>query len=180
MPDYNYHPYDALPKLPGFSLTSADVKDGEPMADTHRSGVFGAGGDDTSPQLSWSGFPPETKSFTVTMYDPDAPTAAGFWHWAVMNIPANVTELTSGAGDPKGSGLPKGAVQLRGDSGLAQYTGAAPPPGHGYHRYHIVVHAVDVEKLDIPGDASPSLLGFNLFMHAIARAMIVPISETPG
>jgi len=89
-------------------------------------------------------------------------------------------ELPSGAGDAKGSGLPKGAVQLRGDAGLAQYLGAAPPAGHGYHRYHIVVHAVDVEKLDIPADAAPALLGFNLFMHGIARAMIVPTSETPS
>jgi Raf kinase inhibitor-like YbhB/YbcL family protein len=180
MPDYNYHPYDALPKLPGFSLTSTDVKDGQPMPDVHRSGVMGAGGKDLSPQLSWSGFPAGTKSFTVTMYDPDAPTASGFWHWAVFNIPANVTELASGAGDAKGSGLPKGAAQLRGDAGLPQYIGAAPPAGHGYHRYHIVVHAVDVEKLDIPADAAPALLGFNLFMHGIARAMIVPTSETKG
>ena len=78
MPDYNYHPYDALPKLPGFSLTSTDVKDGQPMPDVHRSGVMQAGGKDVSPQLSWSGAPEGTKSFTVTMYDPDAPTASGF------------------------------------------------------------------------------------------------------
>ena len=80
----------------------------------------------------------------------------------------------------KGSGLPKGATQLKGDAGMAQYIGAAPPAGHGHHRYHIVVHAVDVEKLDIPADGAPALLGFNLFMHGIARAMIVPTSETPG
>ena len=180
MPDYNYHPYDSLPECPTFTLTSTDVKDGEPMGDVHRSGIFGAGGEDRSPQLSWSGFPKETKSFAVTMYDPDAPTAAGFWHWAVFNIPANVTELPSGAGDEKGSGLPKGAIQLRGDGGVAHYLGAAPPAGHGYHRYHIAVHALDVDALDIGPDASPSLLGFNIFMHGIARAMIVPPSETTG
>lgn len=180
MPDYDYHPYDALPKLPTFTLTSTDVKDGDPMPEIHRSGIMPAGGKDVSPQLSWSGFPKETKSFTVTMYDPDAPTASGFWHWAVFNIPASVTELPSGAGDAKGSGLPKGAVQLRGDAGTAPYLGAAPPAGHGHHRYHIVVHALGVEQLDIPTDAAPAILGFNLFMQAIARAMIVPTSETPG
>jgi len=117
MPDYNYHPYDALPKLPSFSLTSTDVKDGQPMPDVHRSGVMQAGGKDVSPQLSWSGFPEGTKSFTVTMYDPDAPTAAGFWHWAVFNIPANVTELPSGAGHDAavlaGAGVPTAMLFVR-------------------------------------------------------------------
>jgi len=174
----DYDTYDSLPKVPSFTVTSADVKDGEPMSTPHRSGVFGAGGEDISPQLAWSGFPAETKSFVVTMYDPDAPTASGFWHWAVANIPANVTELPSGAGDEKGSALPKGSVQLRGDGGLAQYIGAAPPPGHGKHRYFITVHAVDVDSLDVGPDTSPGLLGFQLFGHTVARAQIVPWSET--
>ncbi|HJT38406.1 MAG TPA: YbhB/YbcL family Raf kinase inhibitor-like protein [Actinomycetota bacterium] len=178
MPDYNYDPYAALPKLPSFDLTSADVKDGQPLPDAQRSGIMAAGGEDVSPQLSWSGFPKETKGFAVTVYDPDAPTTAGFWHWAVFNIPASVTELPSGAGDDTGSGLPKGAVQLRNDAGLPRFLGAAPPAGHGKHRYFIVVHALDVDKLEIPADASPAYLGFNIFMHGLARAVIVPTSET--
>lgn len=174
----DYNTYDSLPTVKSFKVTSADVTDGEPMPTPQRSGVFGAGGEDISPQLTWNGFPAETKSFVVTMYDPDAPTASGFWHWAVANIPANVTELPSGAGDEKGSRLPDGAIQLRGDGGLAQYIGAAPPPGHGKHRYFLTVHAVDVDSLEVGPDTSPGLLGFQLFGHTLARAQVVPWSET--
>ena len=163
-------PYDALPKLPLFRLTSNSITNGQPLATPQISGIMGAGGEDVSPQLSWSGFPEETRSFAVTMYDPDAPTASGFWHWAVANLPATVTELPSGVGD--GSGLPGDALILANDAGLKRFIGAAPPPGHGPHRYIIAVHAVDVEKLEIPGEATPAYLGFNLFGHAIARALI--------
>ncbi len=172
-----YNPYGSLPRVPGFAVTSADVKDGAPIAPDQMSGIFGAGGKDISPQLSWSGFPAGTKSFVVTMYDPDAPTGSGFWHWAVVDIPASVTSLPRGAGDEKGSGIPAGAFQLRNDAGLARYVGVAPPPGNGKHRYFIVVHAVDVPTLGIGKDATPALLGFNLFSHTLARAMIVPTAE---
>ncbi|MCV7028927.1 YbhB/YbcL family Raf kinase inhibitor-like protein [Mycobacterium sherrisii] len=163
-------PYDALPKLPTFTLTSESVTDGQPLAKAQVSGIMGAGGEDVSPQLSWSGFPKETRSFAVTVYDPDAPTLSGFWHWAVANLPADVTELPADAGD--GRELPGGALQLVNDAGMRRYLGAAPPPGHGVHRYYIAVHAVDVDNLDLSEDASPAFLGFNLFQHAIARAYI--------
>ena len=94
-------PYDNLPKLPTFTLTSTSVTDGQPLAKDQVSGIMGAGGSDVSPQLSWSGFPETTRSFAVTMYDPDAPTASGFWHWAVANLPVSVTELPEDAGDRK-------------------------------------------------------------------------------
>lgn len=170
-------PYDRLPKVPSFQLTSTDIRDRETLNKPHVSGIFGAGGADVSPQLSWSGFPAGTKSFAVTVYDPDAPTASGFWHWAVVDIPATVTELQSGAGDETGSGLPAGAFQLRNDGGVARYVGAAPPAGHGPHRYFTVVHAVDVESLGIGKDSTPAFLGFNLFFHTLARATIVPVYE---
>jgi hypothetical protein len=173
-------PYAELPEVPSFTVTSTDIADGETLPAPQRSGIFGAGGEDRSPQLSWSGFPAETRSFVVTCYDPDAPTASGFWHWAVVDIPASVTELPSGAGDESGSGLPEGAFQLTNDAGLARYLGAAPPPGHGPHRYFFVVHAVDVESLGIPRDARPAFLGFNLFSHTLARASIVPVYENKG
>jgi Raf kinase inhibitor-like YbhB/YbcL family protein len=163
-------PYAALPKLPSFHLESGSITNGQPLATPQVSGIMGAGGEDVSPQLSWSGFPDETRSFAVTVYDPDAPTLSGFWHWAVANLPASVTELPDGAGD--GSELPGGALTLVNDAGMRRYVGAAPPPGHGPHRYYIAVHAVDVEKLDLNEDASPAFLGFNLFQHAIARAVI--------
>lgn len=163
-------PYDDLPDLPTFTLTSESVTDGQPLSTDQVSGIMGARGSDTSPQLSWSGFPEETRSFAVTIYDPDAPTASGFWHWAVANLPATVTELPAGVGD--GSGLPGNAITLANDAGLKRYVGAAPPPGHGPHRYFIAVHAVKVEKLELDGDATPAYLGFNLFSNAIARAVI--------
>ncbi len=167
---FPYNPYDHLPKLPGFTLTSSSVTDGQPLDNAQVSGLMGAGGEDVSPQLSWSGFPEETRSFAVTVYDPDAPTASGFWHWAVANLPGTVTELPAGIGD--GSELPGSALTLANDAGLRRYVGAAPPAGHGVHRYFIAVHALQVEKLEIDENATPAYLGFNLFMNAIARAVI--------
>ncbi len=171
MSDYN--PYEQLPAVDSFELTSEDVRDGEKLALPQVSGIFGAGGEDLSPQLSWSGFPSSTRSFVVTCYDPEAPTASGFWHWAVVGIPASVTELPRGAGDEQGSQLPAGAFQLRNDAGGARYIGAAPPDGHGKHHYYFVVHAVDVESLGVGADATPAFLGFNLFSHTVGRAMLV-------
>jgi Raf kinase inhibitor-like YbhB/YbcL family protein len=170
-------PYEFLPEVPSFTVTSSDLSDGEPMPLPQVSGVFGAGGDDLSPQLSWSGFPAETKSFAVTCFDPDAPTGSGFWHWAVFDIPAGVTDLPAGAGGPDGADLPAGAITLRGDAGVARYIGAGPPPGHGPHRYVFAVHAVDVETLGLDAGATPAFLGFNLFGHTLARAVIVATHE---
>ena len=171
------NPYEFLPEVPSFTVTSTDVSDGAPLSTPQVSGIMGAGGEDVSPQLQWSGFPDEIRSFAVTIFDPCAPTASGFWHWAVADIPASVTSLPAGAGDDEGSGLPDGAVQLRSDAGVARYVGAAPPEGHGPHRYYVVVHAVDVESLDLPSDPTPAFLGFNLFFHTLARGMIVPTYE---
>jgi len=164
------NPYDFLPKLPSFTLTSETFEDGQAWGNDQVSGIMGAGGSDVSPQLSWSGFPEQTRSFAVTVYDPDAPTASGFWHWAVANLPATVTDLPVGVGD--GSGLPGDALTLANDAGVRRFIGAAPPQGHGVHRYYVAVHAVKVEKLDLPAEATPAYLGFNLFMNAVARAVI--------
>ena len=169
--------YDALPSLPAFELKSDDIGDGERLPMAQVSAILGAGGEDASPHLAWSGFPAETKSFAVTVHDPDAPTMSGFWHWAVANIPSSVTEVPAGAGDDRGSGLPAGAVQLRNDAGSNRFVGAAPPPGHGKHRYFTVVHAVGVEKLDVDASTPTAVLGFQLFMNAIARARLVPWYE---
>ncbi|MET9211295.1 MULTISPECIES: YbhB/YbcL family Raf kinase inhibitor-like protein [unclassified Nocardia] len=172
----SYNPYDALPQVPSFTVTSADITEGQPLANDQVSGVFGAGGKDISPQLSWSGFPEGTQSFAVTVYDPDAPTASGFWHWAVANIPASVTELDAGAGSEGGT-LPAGAVTLRNDGGFPGFVGAAPPQGHGPHRYFVVVHAVDVPELEVGPDAAPAYLGFNLFFHTLGRATLIGTYE---
>ncbi len=171
-------PYSFLPDVPAFTLASEDIADGKGLAAPHASGAFGVpGGEDRSPQLRWSGFPEGTKSFAVTVYDPDAPTASGFWHWAVFDIPAAVTELAAGVGDATGSGLPAGAVQLKNDGGAVGYIGAAPPEGHGPHRYYTVVHALDVETLGIPAEATPAFLGFTMFGHTLGRATLVPTFE---
>ncbi|WP_394940496.1 YbhB/YbcL family Raf kinase inhibitor-like protein [Psychromicrobium sp. YIM B11713] len=169
----SYDPYAALPQLPSFELSSESLHDGARLAAAQASGAMGVpGGADESPELKWSGFPEETKSFAVTVYDPDAPTASGFWHWAVFNLPVSVTSLSAGAGTPGSSALPESAVTLKNDAGVPGYVGAAPPAGHGDHRYIIAVHALDVESLDLPAEASPAYLGFNLFGHAIARALL--------
>jgi Raf kinase inhibitor-like YbhB/YbcL family protein len=172
-----YGPYDFTPPIRSFSLTSQSVKNGDQISREQVSGILGAGGSDISPQLSWSGFPEETQSFTVAMFDPDVPTASGFWHWAVANVPATVTELPAGAGD--GRDLPAPAVTLANDAGWRRYLGPATPPGNGPDRYFVVVHAVDAEELEVSATSTPAYMDFLLFTHAIARASIYAVFERP-
>jgi Raf kinase inhibitor-like YbhB/YbcL family protein len=175
---FDYDPYAQLAGLkpvPSFTLTSADIHNGVTLPLPHRGQQ--AGGNDLSPQLSWSAFPSNTKSFAVTTYDPDAPTGSGFWHWAVFNIPPSVMALPAGAGAPSSLGLPAGAVTLPNDMRLKQYSGATPPEGTRKHRYIFVVHAVDVRELDIDSEATPAVLGINLHFHTVARAHIVATAE---
>jgi Raf kinase inhibitor-like YbhB/YbcL family protein len=175
------HPFAGLPPAPSFTLTSTSVRDGEALPAAQLSGMFGVpGGEDRSPQLSWSGAPEGTKGYAVTVYDPDAPTQSGFWHWAVANIPAETVELPEGAGDESGTGLPVGAFQLPNDARLPRFIGGAPPAGHGPHRYFITVHALDVADIGVPADATPALLGFTLTSHILGRATIVATAETPA
>jgi Raf kinase inhibitor-like YbhB/YbcL family protein len=167
-------PYDFLPPVPSFRVTSDDVADGQQMSNNQVYNSFGMTGENISPQLSWSGFPAETKSFAVTCYDPDAPTGSGFWHWLAIDIPATVTSLPSGAGGASG-GLPAGAFHVRNDYGTKDFGGAAPPQGDPPHRYVFAVHAVDSEKLGIDSDVSPAVAGFNLRFHTIGRGLIIPV-----
>lgn len=164
-------PYDHLPAVASFDVTSEDLLDGAPIDIRHVHDS--AGGGNTSPQLSWSGFPPQTQSFAITCFDPDAPTASGWWHWLVADIPAEVTSLPRGAGAPDGSGLPQGAVQFRTDYGSHGYQGSAPPPGDHPHRYYFVVHALDVPALGLSADTPAAIVGFHLTAHALARGAIM-------
>jgi Raf kinase inhibitor-like YbhB/YbcL family protein len=169
-----HNPYDSLPQLPTFTLTSDSFLDSGPLALTHTNPAVG--GQDVSPHLRWSGFPSETKSFAVTVLDPDAPTGSGIWHWAVADLPVTLTELALGVGD--GRALPGGAITYPNDAGRRRYSGPRPPAGHGPHRYYAAVHAVGVERLELPPDTTPAVLGFALFTHAIARAVIHGTYET--
>ncbi|MFJ9350588.1 YbhB/YbcL family Raf kinase inhibitor-like protein [Streptomyces sp. NPDC101237] len=163
-----YGPYDFMPEISTFSVTSESLADGGRLAREQVSGILGAGGMDVSPQLSWSGFPEGTRSFTVAMFDPDVPTASGFWHWAVADLPASVTELPAGAGD--GRDLPSPAKTLANDAGHRGYLGPATPPGNGPDRYFLVVHAVGLDELGVSASSTPAAMDFLLFSHAIARA----------
>jgi len=159
-------PYELLPQVPSFTVTSNDVSDGQPLKDDQVA-EFG----NTSPQLSWSGAPEGTKSYTVTCYDPDAPTPSGFWHWALVDLPPDVTSLEAGAG-AEGSALPGNAFMLRNDVGVAGFTGAAPPEGDQVHRYYFVVHAVTEDTLGIDDGASNAVMSFNLVFKSSARAIV--------
>ena len=167
--------FQFFPDVPHFTVTSNDVTDGGMLALAQVANSMGYAGQNLSPQLAWTGFPAETRSFAVTIHDPDAPTGSGFWHWALFNIPVSTTHLPTGAGGEAGTQLPEGALQLRNDAGTHGYFGAAPPQGDEPHRYVTTVHAVDVEHLEVDAAQAPAILGFNLRFHGIARAQIVPI-----
>lgn len=163
-------PYDFLPHVDDFTVASPDVHDGEMLADEY---VHGGG--NTSPALSWNGFPKATRGFAVTCYDPDAPTGAGWWHWIVLGLPASVTSLARGAGTA--TGLPDGAFHVRNDYGTLDYGGAAPPPGDYPHRYLFAVHALDTDALGLSAEITPAVAGFNLTAHTIARGVITPVYQ---
>lgn len=177
MSDRDYDPYARLDAVPSFTVTSSDIGPDGVLASAQYAAA--AGGGDVSPALAWSGAPAGTASYAVTIYDPDAPTGSGFWHWAVANLPQTTTGLPSGAGSADGE-LPAGALVLPNELGDAAFTGAAPPQGTGTHRYFIVVHAVDVPKLEVPPTATPAVLGFNLHFHTLARAILVATAAFSG
>jgi Raf kinase inhibitor-like YbhB/YbcL family protein len=140
--------------------------------------MFGNNGKNASPDLAWSGFPEETQGFFLTMYDPDALTPSGFWHWVVINIPASVTQLTAGAGDSD-ENLPDGAMHLANDLGQRSYLGPATPPflppQPAPSRYVFAVSALDTADAEIPASASPSMASFLAMTHTIARAIVTPV-----
>jgi hypothetical protein len=156
------------------ALTSAEIKEGATIANEQVFKGFGCTGGNISPSLSWSGAPSAAKSFAVSIYDPDAPTGSGWWHWVVFNIPAGTTSLPKGAGDVKKKLAPKGAIQSRTDFGADGYGGPCPPAGDKPHHYQITVFAVDVDKLpDAKNDtASAALVGFDLHFHTLAKATL--------
>lgn len=153
-----------------FKVTSHDLASGTLQQAQFVAG-FGCSGGNISPDIQWQGAPQGTRSFVVTMYDPDAPTGSGWWHWVVANIPAEVHELKEGAGNAAGV-LPKQAMQVRGDSGDVGYIGACPPAGQ-VHRYVITVNALKVDKLDLPPQVTPAMLGFMTYGNSLGKATLV-------
>lgn len=154
----------------GFSASSAELKSGT-MSDEQVFDGFGCTGKNVSPKIEWKGAPKDTKSFAVTVYDPDAPTGSGWWHWTVFNIPATATELPAGAGTDV-TKLPAGSVQGRTDFGKAGYGGACPPPGDKPHRYIFTVYALKTEKLDLNADSPGAMVGYFVNQNKLAETKI--------
>ena len=154
-----------------FTLKSTDI--GGQATDENLFNGFGCSGDNTSPSLSWENLPEGTKSFAVTMYDPDAPTGSGWWHWVMFDIPAEVTSLKKNAGSIEAKLAPNGAIQGVTDFGTYGYGGPCPPEGHGPHQYIVTVYALKTDKLGVDKNASPAMVGFNLSANTIEKASIV-------
>jgi Raf kinase inhibitor-like YbhB/YbcL family protein len=154
-----------------FTLKSTDIAHGEFMKKPQEFQGFGCEGGNLSPQLSWSDAPEGTESFAITVYDPDAPTGSGWWHWQLVNIPKNVTTLNTGVGTPNHTELPKDSIQISNDYGVAGFGGACPPEGHGAHRYRFTVYALS-KTLDLPKDASGALTGYMINSHVLGSSTI--------
>src|SRR5665647_684313 len=159
----------SLAQAAGFTLRSPDIKSGAMIAKSFEFNGFGCAGENKSPALKWSGAPKATKAFAVTVYDPDAPTGSGWWHWMVINIPAEVTELAANAGAVGGANLPKGASQARIDFGMAGWGGVCPPAGDKPHHYIFTVYALK-DKLEVPADATAALTGFMINANSLGKA----------
>jgi Raf kinase inhibitor-like YbhB/YbcL family protein len=154
------------------SLTSPDIKPNAKIADEQVANMAGCSGKNISPALNWSGAPKGTKSFAITVCDHDAPMSGGFCHWVVFNLPPDATSVPKGAGDPKGQGLPAGAVQSQTDFGAPGYGGPCPPKGDKPHHYQFTVFAVDVDKLDADVNATAAVVRSKLSVHTLAKATL--------
>jgi len=161
----------AKPSQGTFTLSSNDV--GGQATPQQVFNGFGCVGGNISPQLYWANAPAGTKGYAITMYDPDAPTGSGWWHWIAFDIPLATKELPAGAGTPGRPGMPAGAIQSRTDFGSVGYGGPCPPEGHGPHRYIVTIHALRTDKLGLDANASPGLVGYTLNAQTIGKASIL-------
>ncbi|WP_298960403.1 YbhB/YbcL family Raf kinase inhibitor-like protein [uncultured Roseibium sp.] len=151
----------------GFTLSSPDIAEGQQLSNDYVFQGFGCEGSNAAPTLTWSNAPEGTESFAVTVYDPDAPTGSGWWHWFAFNIPVDVTGL------PGGETLPSGSVELTNDYGATGFGGACPPPGE-VHRYQFTVHALGT-KLDLDNSVSNALAGFMVNANSLASSTITAV-----
>ena len=153
-----------------FTLTSPDLQPGKRIAERHVFKGFGCEGGNVSPALAWQNAPEGTKSFALTVYDPDAPTGSGWWHWVVFNIPADARGIAAGAGTAQGDALPTGSVQSRTDFGTPGYGGPCPPVGHGTHHYIFTMYALKTEALDLDANAPAAMVGYMINANKIGKA----------
>lgn len=165
-------PYDLLPRVASFSVTSTSITDGGDLPDEQVYDDWGFTGGNVSPQLSWQGAPEGTRGYAVTCFDPDAPTPSGFWHWVVLGLSADVTSLDAGAGAEGNGRLPSGAFHVANDYGTKGFGGAAPPQGDRAHRYVFAVHALDTDDLGLDDSVSAAVAAFNVGGHTLGRAVI--------
>ena len=159
------------------TLTSQDITQEQHMSNAQEFNGFGCSGGDKSPHLQWSGAPKATKSFAITAYDPDAPTGSGWWHWQIVNIDKMTTQIATGAGTTDKELAPKGSTQIKNDYGNPSFGGACPPKGHGVHHYRFTLHALSVDKLDLPADASGALTGYMINANTIESSTIEALYE---
>lgn len=155
-----------------FAVQSPDIKPASTIGEEQVFNGFGCQGDNVSPALNWSGAPAGTQSYAVTVYDPDAPTGSGWWHWVVFNIPASAEGLRKGAGDAQGAALPAGSIQSRTDYGKPGYGGPCPPTGDKPHRYVFTVHALKVDKLPLDADSPAAMVGYFLNQNTLKKAVL--------
>jgi Raf kinase inhibitor-like YbhB/YbcL family protein len=162
----------AMPAAHAFDLSSADMRDHGTLTNKQVLDGFGCHGASQSPQLAWTDPPAGTKSFAVTVYDTDAPTGSGWWHWVVFDIPASVRNLPAGAGAGKAGSLPDGARHGRSDFGTLAFGGACPPAGDKPHRYVTTVYALKVDRLEVPPEPSGALVGFMIHANQLGSAVL--------
>lgn len=155
-----------------FHVTSPTIKDQSTIGNEHVFNGFGCKGQNVSPALQWEHAPKDTKSFAVTVYDPDAPTGSGWWHWLIFNLPPGTTGLSAGAGNPDSAGAPAGSIQSMTDFGQPGFGGPCPPPGDKPHRYIFTVFALKVDQLPLKKDASGAMVGYYLNQNALGKASV--------
>jgi len=167
----------SLAQAGDFKIIESGIQDGGRLDNAYVLNGFGCEGGNVSPRVVWQDAPANTKSFALTLYDPDAPTGSGWWHWVAFNIPADTTEIVYGAGDPAKGLMPMGTVQSRTDFGTPGFGGACPPKGHGPHQYQLTVHALDTEKLNLDENASAAMVGFYVGAHSLGLARVSGVYE---
>ncbi|RSO36898.1 MULTISPECIES: YbhB/YbcL family Raf kinase inhibitor-like protein [Acinetobacter calcoaceticus/baumannii complex] len=155
-----------------FQLKSSDITANKFMKKDQEFQGFGCEGGNKSPQLSWSGAPSGTKAYAIMAYDPDAPSGSGWWHWQAVNIPLEVTSISSGTGHFNN----KDVIEIKNDYGQTGFGGACPPKGHGIHHYQFTVYALS-QKLDLPPNASAALTGYMVKAHSLASSTIVALYQ---